>query len=144
MTFSSGIPAPTKAQYARFEMIRGYGCIACRQLMMRFTYPEVHHLTTRGRRIGHDYTIGLCSYHHRNCVLTMEFKTPSEAQAVLGTSLARSPATFHQDFGHDQDLLDQQNRAIHQPLRMIAAAVHERRSARVSKPNPKILPRVKP
>jgi len=106
--------APTKAQIERFELIRDCGCVACLIYGLQ-TYPEIHHLTVGGRhgqkRRGHNFTIGLCSYHHRGDV---GFSTRELCELAYGPSYALQPKRFRETFGQDDELLAYQNRLIGQ------------------------------
>ena len=42
-----------------------YGCIACRKDGHPDTPAEIHHITSGGRRMGHLFSLPLCSAHHR-------------------------------------------------------------------------------
>lgn len=106
--------SPTTAQRARFDAIRDVGCIACLILGMA-TPAEVHHLTIGGKhgqkRLGHDHTIGLCSYHHRGsipgCALPARL-----LEERYGPSYALAPRAFRGKFGQDDYLLHYQNERI--------------------------------
>lgn len=100
----------TKPQVERFEAIKEDGCIACRMRGHSEVPPEIHHLTDCGRRIGHDASVGLCPWHHRG-VLQMG-QASRDMEKHYGASLARSPASFHAEFGTDEALLAYQNERI--------------------------------
>lgn len=104
---------PTAEQVARFEAIHRIGCIACRKHCGMFTPAEVHHLTTGGlhgqRRRGHDFTIGLCEWHHRGVGVE------AKIELWLGPSYARKPRSFREAFGRDDVLLAYQNELIEAP-----------------------------
>ena len=103
--------APTKAQEARFAAIKEHGCIACAIKGMA-RYAEIHHLTVGGKhgqkRRGHDYTVGLCPWHHRG-ENTFHDANP---EAIYGPSYAREPRRFREVFGQDDALLDYQNKLL--------------------------------
>ncbi|GAP66814.1 hypothetical protein MBSD_n2129 [Mizugakiibacter sediminis] len=104
---------PTKAQEARWDAIREKGCIACRTRGWVVT-PEIHHLTTGGKhgqkRLGHDYTIGLCAWHHRGVMPAGH--TERLMERSYGPSYALSPRAFRETFGNDDALLAFQNALI--------------------------------
>lgn len=108
---------PTAAQRARFDAIRDSGCIACRMLGLPWMPCHVHHLTVGGRhgqkRRGHDYTIGLCPYHHVG-------EDAHRWALELGPSYAREPRAFRERFGDDEALLAYQERLIEERRRLIA------------------------
>jgi hypothetical protein len=105
---STGTPTP--AQLARFRAIREIGCVPCLQRGY-WTACEVHHLTVGGRhgqkRRGHDYTIGLCTWHHRGKV-----PQPTLAALLYGPSYAEQARAFRAEFGQDDVLLARQNELI--------------------------------
>lgn len=101
------IGSPNKEQRARQDRIRELGCIAC-WLMGHGQCPcEIQHLNDCGRNRGHEYTIGLCAWHHRG--VPPGDMRPSEATIMLGPSFAREPQKFADRFGEDDELLFQQN-----------------------------------
>lgn len=106
---------PTKDQEARFQAIKEMGCIACRLngAGQIGAFPEIHHLTIGGKhgqkRRGHDFTIGLCGWHHRGCG---NFLYPSVMKATYGPSYALSPRGFRETFGNDDFLLGYQNELL--------------------------------
>ncbi|MGP1667490.1 MAG: Ref family recombination enhancement nuclease [Rhodanobacter sp.] len=62
--------------------------------------PEVHHLLSGNRRIGHQDTLPLCPHHHR------------AIGKGLGPSLANGSKPFHAEYGSDQELLAMTDRAL--------------------------------
>lgn len=101
---------PTMADRYRFDMIQEIGCICCLQIVGGYVPAEIHHLTVGGKhgqkRRGHQYTIGLCSYHHRG------YPVPWASSYDLGPSYAQQPRAFRCDFGNDDVLLARQNELI--------------------------------
>lgn len=106
--------APTQAQAERFRLIQECGCLACLIFGLE-TYPEIHHLLVGGKhgqkRRGHDFTIGLCSWHHRG---DPGFSTRELCELAYGPSYALQPKLFRETFGQDDELLAYQNRLIGQ------------------------------
>jgi hypothetical protein len=101
------IGSPNKKERERQDRIRELGCICCWLDGHGMNPCEIHHLNDCGRNIGHDATIGGCAWHHRG--VPPGDMRPSEATLVLGPSLARDPAAFHERYGEDEELLFQQN-----------------------------------
>lgn len=103
--------SPTKTQQARFDAIKEQGCVACDMRGMS-RYAEIHHLTIGGKhgqkRRGHDYTIGLCPWHHRG----ENSFCDDDPKAIYGPSYAQEPRNFRETFGQDGALLDYQNQLI--------------------------------
>ena len=99
----------TKAEKAWISRITQLGCIVCAIQGRGFVQPEVHHILSGGRRIGHLETLPLCSPgHHRN------------AQAWTG-EVSRHPtkAQFEERYGTEAELLEKtlQLLAIREELR---------------------------
>ena len=108
MKHSTG--APTKADLKRFEIIRDIGCVAC---ILRGIYnnpPQIHHLVEGRKRLGHQYTCGLCYWHHVGGLPTGAKQY--EVEERLGPSYALSPRSFKEVFGTQRELLEFQNELI--------------------------------
>jgi hypothetical protein len=110
MKHSTG--TPTKAEDARMAAIKDGPCVCCYLLRLPSYCPEIHHLLSGNKRRGHLYTVGLCSWHHRQ--VTHEGWTAATMQAGFGPSLAAGSKPFHAAFGSDEDLLALQNSLIEQ------------------------------
>jgi len=113
---------PTATQVARFEHIRAIGCIACLLTGVRMTrVPEVHHLNEGGyhggKRRGHDFTIGLCGWHHQGIPPVLMALT---ARINLGPSHKLHKMAFRARYGTDDQLLETTNKLI--ALRELALA----------------------
>jgi len=102
-------PQANKADVARFERLREIGCLACRQ-WGHHSIPEVHHLLGAGKRRGHQYTVGLCIFHHRGATPLGSNKKLMET--LLGPSLALNSKRFHEVFGNDEALLAMANKLL--------------------------------
>lgn len=98
---------PTKSQKARFNAIKEVGCIVCRLMFRGWVPCHIHHLTVGGKhgqkRRGHDFTIGLCPWHH----VGVDGNAKND-----GPSYALSPRAFRHEYGQDDVLLARQNEAI--------------------------------
>lgn len=105
---------PTADQVRRFLHIRLIGCLACLKNGQRPPVPEVHHLAVTGRhghkRRGHDFTIGLCGWHHQG-VPPMGMNERS-ALANCGPSYKLHARAFREHYGQDDSLLELQNQLI--------------------------------
>ena len=98
---------PTKAEAARMDAIKAGPCVCCHQRGIASWTPEIHHLLSGGRRIGHGHTVGLCQWHLRSVI---SFGcTGAEMREHFGPSLNEGSKPFHAAFGSDADLLAQQN-----------------------------------
>jgi hypothetical protein len=104
-----------KDKRRRFDALRTMGCVACSLYGRRVQAAvEVHHLNGGGhagqKRRGDEYTVALCSYHHRG-EPPAEFSA-SMAEEYFGPSLARSSKRFRLIFGKDDELLAYTNRIL--------------------------------
>ena len=98
----------TKAEQARYTALKQLGCAACRQYG-KARPAEVHHLVEAGERLGNDFTIPLCDWHHRGVVV----RTSANYMTLLcGPSLARSRRDFEREFGTEHDILDDTNELL--------------------------------
>lgn len=81
------------------------GCLPCLVL----GYPDVHtsieHVTDRGRRLAdeHQWTIGLCTWHHFG--YTFNHWTRQQMSGEFGPSLAWGRTTFEEHFGDEVHVL---------------------------------------
>lgn len=103
-------PNPTKAQERRFGWLYEIGCICCRKDGLGHEPAQIHHILSGGTRMGHDYTIPLCPWHHKG-----EPKGGYQAgdMALLkGPSLALHKRQFVRDYGTELELLDECNRRV--------------------------------
>jgi hypothetical protein len=71
---------------------------------------EVHHITSAGRRLGHDATLPLGSWHHRGT--PRDGLRPSQMEQVYGPSLALNKRAFVRCFGLELELLQKVNAAL--------------------------------
>lgn len=101
---------PTKDEASRMDAVKQGPCVACHQRGIASWMPEIHHLLSGGRRIGHMATVGLCAWHHR-AVISWGC-TGKEMRAHFGPSLNEGSKTFHAEFGSDVLLLGYQNELI--------------------------------
>lgn len=94
---------PTLAEKQRFAAIYEVGCIPCWLKGISFQPCTIQHVVEGRKRLGHDYTYGLCEFHH--------FGTPKDGwtvkqtEDVLGPSLALSKKRFMQTFGSERELV---------------------------------------
>jgi hypothetical protein len=95
----------TKAEKERFRKLVDIGCICCRILGV-YSQPEIHHILSGGRRMGHMFTIPLCPTHHRGVVAF------PRGSFDPGPSLADGSKPFHARFGTQKELLAKVNELI--------------------------------
>lgn len=111
MSFGSrSLPPPTAEQKRRWELIRKSGCLCCRMMNLGFRWPEIHHIKSGNLRMGHDFTIGLCAWHHQGHKVV-----PSARGDEVGVNVG-PPLTLKRDFirefGDEMYLLGEQNKEI--------------------------------
>ena len=99
-----GIKPCTKAQQARQDRLREFGCICCHIEGYPGVPAEIHHINDCGRNISQDHTIPLCAYHHRG--------VQADFRVYPGPSLADGKRSFVAHFGTERDLLKTVNEAI--------------------------------
>lgn len=91
----SSLPAPTKAEERRFEIIkREIGCIVCIEANL-YSEANAHHILSAGKRISHLATIPLCNYHHTGQI------------SIHGTR-----KDFIEDYGTEMKLLEKTNKLV--------------------------------
>ncbi len=87
-----GKQKPTKEEAEWMDRIVRLGCIVCWNEGRRGEPPDVHHILSGGRRMGHLFTIPLCPGHHRGGVPGMIARHPWKAR-------------FEAAYGYEIDLL---------------------------------------
>lgn len=103
----TGLPAPTRAESLRMDLIVDGGCLACAAFAELFVPCEVHHLTVGGKhgapRLGHSFTVGLCCWHHRG-VPWPDWQA-HRVENLVGPSYALTPSRFRAVYGGDRVLM---------------------------------------
>lgn len=91
------------AQQHRMDAIADIGCIVCDALGHGLVPCQLHHILVGGKhgqkRRGHDFTIGLCLWHHVG--EPMAGLSHSACGDRYGPSYAREPRRFRQEIGTD-------------------------------------------
>jgi hypothetical protein len=106
------LPKPTPEQLRRWDLIRAKGCICCGMQGWQ-REAEIHHLKSGNLRLGHDFTIGLCKWHHRGEPIGRNALGDEIGSIhIAGPSLAEGAKTFHWEYGQDDYLLKYQNELI--------------------------------
>jgi len=98
---------PTKAQQKRFERMSDIGCVPCIIKGIYQNPPQIHHIVKGKKRLGHDYTIAKCPYHHQGH-LPLGYKF-DQVRERMGPSYALEPEAFEHEFGTQEELLEFQN-----------------------------------
>ncbi len=67
----------------RYDLLQQIGCIACSREGAGYAAPDCHHIVEGNKRLGDEYTLPLCPWHHRGVRL-----------AKPGPSLAKSKVSL--------------------------------------------------
>ena len=92
----------TKADKRRIRALKEMGCIACLLRGVGWRLPDAHHILVGGRRMGHQYTIALCGWHHEGRPMECGQR---ETRELLGPSLKLEKRRFQAEFGTELELL---------------------------------------
>ena len=98
-----------KKEKRRMQLLPQVGCICCRAYGIETDQIQVHHIVQGGRRLGHEYTLPLCYWHHEG--VPPEGLTRKEAESRVGPSL-KSKKRFNEVFGSELELLEYVNKAL--------------------------------
>lgn len=91
----------TKAHEARIDRLQRIGCICCRKIGIK-SQIDVHHIV-EGYRLGDEFTLPLCPYHHRGD--PPDGMSSKEARAYYGPSLRLEKRNFKAKWGSERMLL---------------------------------------
>ena len=94
----------------RCQLLQQIGCVACLLDGQPETPPDIHHLVEGRKRLGNDYTIPLCAWHHR--AVPADGLSVSQTEQIMGPSLAVSKRRFVERYGTERELLEFINEAI--------------------------------
>lgn len=98
-------PTPTKSEKRRYRALKELGCIACR-INGNYGVPaEIHHLVEGNKRLGNDYTLPLCAFHHRGVA-------ENSIERLKGPSLALNKRAFVDEYGNEHELLARVDRLL--------------------------------
>lgn len=120
----SKAPAATLAEGARIEDAKVGPCMACLSLVAQGLLQgslvvygcDYNHAKSGNKRRGHAFGYALCVWHHRRH--PMQGKTFGEMREIYGPSLMDGSRTFHETYGSDDELIEQQTYIIE--LRAVA------------------------
>jgi hypothetical protein len=93
-----------KMERKRFERLAEHGCICCKH-HGHYRAAEIHHITECRKRLGHDYTLPLCEWHHRG--IPPEPLGKNDTARLFGPSLAQSKREFQICYGTERELLQE-------------------------------------
>lgn len=116
----SKAPPPTKEEAARIEAAKVGPCMACLSLVMQQLLEpglvvygcDYNHAKSGNLRRGHLYGFALCKWHHMRHPL--EGNTFATMRQIYGPSLMDGSRTFHEIYGTDDELIEQQTFVIEQ------------------------------
>jgi len=94
----------TNSEKQRYQNLRRLGCICCRAKGHWFRDIQIHHITEAGRRLGNEYSIPLCPWHHQGYPVFGDADR-GMSERWLGPSLAVSKKKFIAEFGTEKELL---------------------------------------
>ena len=99
---------PTRAERLHMDLVRGLGCIACRQQTGQRTPRErtaIHHCDGKTKEGCHYKTLPLCFDHH-------------QGGASEGQFVSRHPwkARFETEYGTEKELLEQTRLELEYPF----------------------------
>lgn len=110
----SKAPPPNAAERARMLLAKAGPCMACLSLVtQQLLEPglvvygcDYNHTKSGNVRRGHAFGFALCTWHHRRHPLGgNSFATMRE---VYGPSLMDGSRVFHETYGTDDELIEQQ------------------------------------
>lgn len=105
----------------RFDTLREIGCLCCLANLAKFLAVtgmavEIHHLNAGGhagqKRRGDEFTVPLCSWHHRGVILPARGMTRLTMIQRFGPSLAGGSKPFRRIYGDDEFLLRRANELL--------------------------------
>ncbi|WP_295516259.1 Ref family recombination enhancement nuclease [uncultured Stenotrophomonas sp.] len=110
----SNAPPPNKEESARIELAKTGPCMACLALQMHDLLEptlvvygcDYNHAKSGNLRRGHAFGYALCKWHHMR--YPMEGNTFATMRQIYGPSLLDGSRTFHETYGSDDELIDQQ------------------------------------
>lgn len=118
MTMQHSTGTPTAAEAAHIEAAKVGPCMACLVLNVagllnpfQVVYGcDYNHAKSGNKRRGHLFGYALCVWHHRRH--PQEGKTLAQTREVYGPSLMDGSRVFHETYGSDDDLIEQQTHVI--------------------------------
>jgi len=99
----------TKDDKRRFQLLPQIGCICCKSYGIHNEWVQIHHIVEGNKRLGHQYTLPLCYWHHEG--VPPEGLTREQAEARVGPSL-KSKKKFNSVFGGEMELLSYTNQFL--------------------------------
>ena len=85
----------------RFEIITTYcGCLPCLLMAVTNVHATIQHVV-EGKRLGHQFTYGSCTYHHLGI-----YHPPYPSIERLGPSLFDGRKPFEEHFGSERSLVE--------------------------------------
>lgn len=118
MQHSTGTPTAVEAE--RIEAAKVGPCMACLSLLLAGLLDaglvvygcDYNHAKSGNVRRGHMFGYALCTWHHRRHPI--EGNSFATMREVYGPSLLDGSRVFHETYGTDDDLIEQQTYVIEQ------------------------------
>ena len=96
----------------RIDRLHSFGCVCCRKLGTKNTQVDIHHIVRGNRRLGDEYTLPLCAYHHRG-ILPATLEIPCRPEDLFGPSRhLHGRRAFERQWGTEMELLEYVNSNI--------------------------------
>jgi len=115
----------TKAEQRRVELMRPLGCLACASAgWLNLNDLELHHLLDGNRRLGHAFTILLCTDHHRGVWTSMMTLTLLPKYRV---AISDGRKRFNAVFGSERSLWQRVQVTIDDPTEWPSSKILPRR-----------------
>ena len=99
----------TKEDKRRFELLPQIGCICCKAYGIHNEWVQIHHIVDGNKRLGHQFTLPLCYWHHSSH--PPEGMTREQAEKIVGPPLT-SKKKFNEVFGGEMELLKYVNKML--------------------------------
>lgn len=103
---------PTSAEAERIVAAKVGPCMACLAPELVVIGCDYNHAKSGNVRRGHLFGYALCAWHHRRHPL--EGNTFAWMRAIYGPSLLDGSRVFHETYGSDDELIEQQTYVIEQ------------------------------
>lgn len=106
----------TKSEQARFDNMKDLGCIACildgkhKPFENPNFEPEIHHMLSGNKRIGHEATVPLCTFHHQG--VAHFGMTCARLLDEVGPSWHKHRREFRKRYGSDAELIETVNKYL--------------------------------
>jgi hypothetical protein len=122
----TSLSSPTRYEQERIEAMLRLGCVACAHLHLPYSCVELHHILQGNVRMGHWYTIPLCTGHHRNTSWSREQFQLIPAEKRI--SIAHGRKAFTRYYPSERELWERVQNRLHLPAVWPSSKIVPRRS----------------